>query len=154
MKKIDYNNYKTPSDFMKFQLGINVVRIVSSGGLSKKHGMRTSTRWVPLGECTGTRCEFCAKDNDPKLTYTWILLDRGNCEVKLLETGKSIGDQICIISKELKKDPQEIDFEIKRSGMGKETTYLVKVLESKELTEIEKKIITENKQYLINKYLK
>ena len=118
MKKIDYKTYQKPSDFAHFNAGETVVRIVSSGGLVKKHGMRTTRGYVPMGDCTETPdCKQCLAGNEPKLKWIWICFVRATKEVKILEVGPMLGDKICKLAQTRKQDPQEFDLVIKRTGV-------------------------------------
>ncbi len=155
MKKIEYKTYSKPTDFAKFEQGDTTIRIVSSGGLVKKHGMRTAHGYIPLGDCTETAdCELCAKGNDAKIKWIWICLVRTTSEVKLLEVGPQIGDAICKIAQTQEKDPQEFDLVISKVGNGLKTKYSVRIGEVKPLTEAELKEVNVNKHFLINKYFK
>src|SRR6185312_1680175 len=110
MKKIDYTTYTKPSDFTRFLQGDTMVRIISNGVLVKKHGMKTATGYIPLGDCTERAdCDQCLKGNEPKQKWTWICLVRGTNEVKILDVGAMVGDAICKIAQARKQDPQEYD---------------------------------------------
>ena len=153
MEKIDYLNYKRPSDFLKFEPGKTTIRIVSSGGLSKKHGMKTARGYIPMGECTGSGCEQCQKGSEPKLKFTWVCLDRTNSKVGILESGPQLGNQICELAKSLQKDPREFDLVVLRSGTGKDSSYKVtKAVQNSELTPEESAKVAAEKPYLIRKY--
>jgi len=153
MKKIDYNTYTKPTDFARFPLGDSVIRILSSGGMVKKHGMRTGTGYVPLGDCTEEAdCEYCLKGNEPKQKWTWICLMRATKEVKILDVGPMLGDAICQIAQARKQDPQEFDLIINKAGSGLKTKYTVRPGEIKPLTEQEQKEIKAMKLFLIKKY--
>jgi len=153
MHKIDYTNYKKPTDFTHFEQGDTILRIISSGGMVKKHGMKTASGYIPLGDCTETPdCEQCLKGNEPKLKWIWIAYIRKTKEVKILDVGAMIGDAICKMAQEHKKDPQEFDVVINRAGLGLRTKYKVSYLEGTKLTEDEIKQTTHPKQFLIKKY--
>lgn len=155
MKKIEYTNYQKPSDFARFEQGNTTLRIISSGGLVKKHGMRAGGRYVPLGDCTETPdCEQCLKGNEPKQKWIWICMVRPNNDVKILDVGSMIGDEICNIAKAQKRDPQEFDVIINRVGVGLRTKYSVKMGQVKELTGEEIDKAKNVKQFLIKKYFK
>lgn len=153
MQKISYEKYETPSDYMRVSEGSNIMRIISDGFISRKHEMKIGSRFIPLGECKGENCENCAKGNVPKLKYTWIVLDRSNKKLRLLDTGKLLGDAL---SKFFQKngDPTQYDIEIKRTGMDRNTRFDLVKLETKPLDASEQSSIAINKQYLTNKYLK
>jgi len=128
MKKIDYTNYQKPSDFMKFSAGDNKIRIISDGLLARFHGTRMRGKYVPLGLCTEDgSCPHCKGGNEPKRVWRWIALDYTNKEVKLLDAGPMIGNQICEKAAELGQDPQEFDLIINKQGQGLKTQYEVKV---------------------------
>lgn len=126
MKKIDYTTYQKPTDFLKFQVGDNKIRIISDGLLARFHGSRMGGRYVPLGLCTETGdCPHCQGGNEPKRVWRWVAYDYANKEVKLLDAGPMIGDQICVIAGELKMDPTECDLIINKVGVGLKTKYVV-----------------------------
>lgn len=128
MKKISYKNYKKPSDFLKFEPGDNKIRIISDGLLARFHGMRARGRYVPLGLCTEDGdCQHCKGGNEPKRVWRWIALDYANKEVKLLDAGPMIGNQICEKAAERDQDPQEYDLIINKQGQGLKTQYTVEV---------------------------
>lgn len=152
MQKINYTTYETPSDYLKVKEGITVLRILSDGFIARKHGLKTANRWIPLGECQGVGCEHCAKGNVPKISYIWIVLDRTNKKVRLLDAGKLLGDGLTRFCKE-NGDPQTYDLQIDRKGMDKNTKYKFSKLPPKDLDASEQNAIQTNKQYLITKYL-
>lgn len=153
MKKIDYMTYTKPSDFTRFPQGETVVRILGSGALLKKHGMKTATGYIPLPDCTERAdCPQCLKGNEPKQKWVWICLVRATNEVKILDVGPMVGDAICKLAQAKRQDPQEYDLIINKSGEGLRTKYLVKVGEIKPLTEEETKATSAMKQFLIKKY--
>lgn len=152
MRKIDYKLYTKPTDFLRFQDGETQIRIISSGGLVKKHGLRTSIGFVPLGECTETpECKHCLSGNEAKQKWIWIAYVRTTKEVKILDVGPMIGDTICKIAKE-KGDPQEYDLMITKKGIGLKIKYEVKALDPTPFTENEIKATLAGKKFLIKKY--
>lgn len=151
MKAINYQNYIKPSDFLVFPEGESKIRIVSNGGIGKKHGMKTATGFIPLGECTETEsCEFCMKGNEPKMKWMWIVYSYSQDDVKLLDTGPMVGDAICKIAQKRNQDPQEYDLIIKRVGQGRSSKYSVSMGDIKAFTVTS--LIKSKKQFLINKY--
>ncbi len=150
MKKIEYATYKKPSDFMHFDKGETEIRIISSGGLSKKHGMKTANGFIPLGECTEDEtCENCKKENVAKNKWTWIIYSAKLQEVKVMDVGSMVGDAICKIAKE-KGDPQEYNLIISKSGQGLQTKYYVRIGGKSEY--VETPDIKNKKMVLIKKY--
>lgn len=155
MKKIDYMTYQKPSDFTRFAEGESVVRIISNGVLTKKHGMKTATGYIPLPDCTEKAdCEQCLKGNEPKQKWTWICLVRKTGDVKILDVGAMVGDAICKIAQARKQDPQEYDLIITKTGQGLRTKYVVKAGPVSPLTAEEQKATSAMKQFLIKKYFK
>lgn len=153
MKKIEYNNYKRPSDYVKFNEGENRVRIVSSGAMGYAHGIKTAKSWVPLGLCTEEdTCKHCLGGNQPKRFWKWIAYDFNTDEIRLLDVGPMIGNTICEISSKLKKEPTEFDIIIKRKGIGLGTKY--EVLKAKEDQSFDNSGVKVKKKYLISKYFK
>lgn len=154
MKKIDYNTYQKPSDYVKFPQGDTTIRIISSGGLVKKHGLRMGGKYVPLGDCTETpECEQCLKGNEPKLKWVWIVYLREAKQVKILDCGSMLGDAICQLAKEKKLDPQEFDIIVTKTGTNLKTKYFAKIGKISKLTEDEQKPMKNMKLFLIKKYL-
>jgi hypothetical protein len=152
MKKIDYQHYEKPSDFAKFPEGNTVIRIVSSGVLTKKHGSRMGGRFVPLGECTETAdCPFCKQGSEPKLKWSWIVYLPATKQLKVLEVGPQVGDQICVIAKQ-HGDPQEYNLKVFKKGTGQSSQYAVTKGEPLKLLADEEEFIKQSKPFLIKKY--
>jgi len=153
MKKIEYKTYKKPTDFARFEQGNTTIHIVSSGGLVKKHGMRTGRGYIPMGDCTETPdCKQCLQGNVPKQKWMWIAYIKDTKEVKILDVGAMLGDAICKIAQEKNKDPQEFDIIVSKVGEGLRTKYTAEIGEIKSLTEQEIVQIKNAKQFLIKKY--
>lgn len=153
MKKIDYKTYQKPTDFAKFSQGETIIRIISSGGMVKKHGLRMGGKYVPLGDCTETpECPQCLQGNEPKLKWIWIVYMRGTKDVKILDCGPMLGDAICKLAQERGKDPQEFDIVIHKAGEKLKSKYTAKAVEAAPLTEDEIKSTRSSKQFLIKKY--
>lgn len=155
MKKITYENYKKPSDFMGLSQGENRIRIVSSGVFGYQHGMKTARGWVNLGVCPeDDTCENCKKGHEPKKVWKWLVFDYSDQRTKLIDAGPMIGNQVCDIASK-HGDPQEYDILIKRVGEGLKTEYTCeKAKDNKEIPEELKKNIDFNKKRLVNKYFK
>lgn len=152
MIKINYETYEKPSDYYKLVEGINVFQIIGDGFITMKHGMRVSGRWIPLGQCVGENCPQCAKNNEAAMKYMWIVLDRIKGKVRLLESTANQGD---IIAKFIQKHGTgTYDIELKRKGMDKNSTYELKKLEGKPLSDKEKQAINLNLKRLQLKYFK
>lgn len=153
MQKINYSTYKKPTDFARFEQGDTTIRIISSGGLKKEHGMKTGRGYVPLGDCTETpECKQCLSGNESKLKWIWIAYIRPTKEVKILSVGAMVGDGICKLAQEKGKDPQDFDIAINKTGTGRSTKYSVRATEGKPLTSDEQKLTTNTKKFLIKKY--
>jgi hypothetical protein len=154
MKKIEYTNYKKPSDFMSFVEGENKIRIVSSGVVGFQHVMKTANRFVNLGPCSeNDSCEHCQKGYEPKMAWKWMLLDYADMKVKILDAGPMLGNQICEIAS-INGDPQDYDIIIVRVGQKLKTKYTTKKGEVSEISEEVKRSFKFAKKRLINKYLK
>lgn len=153
MHKIDYTNYKKPTDFVHFEQGDTTIRIISSGGMVKKHSMKTGNGFIPLGNCTETPdCKYCLNGNEPKLKWIWIAYVRATKEVKILDVGAMIGDGICKLAQSKGKDPQEFDIVVNKTGEKLKTKYEVRAIEAPMLTKEELALISHIKQFLIRKY--
>lgn len=154
MKRIDYENYKKPSDFMSFVEGDNKIRIVSTGVIGFQHVMKTANRFINLGLCSEDEtCENCRKGYEPKRVWKWIVLDYSDMKIKILDAGPMLGNQICGMGA-VSGDPQGYDVIVNRTGQKLKTEYIAKMGETKELTEEIKKTLEFSKKRLVNKYLK
>jgi hypothetical protein len=153
MKKIDYQTYKKPSDFIKFEQGANTIRIVSTGVIGLQHSLKTANRFVPLGPCTeDSKCEHCNKGYEPKMVWKWLVYDHSDNKVKILDAKVMIGDQICNLAKKY-GDPQNFDIVINKTGEGLKTEYKCdKATKDVEIPEEEKANIEFKKKRLINKF--
>lgn len=150
-KKINYQKYEKPSEFLRLRQGDNIIRILSDGFIVKKHEFRTNGKFVSA-ECQGQGCTMCASGNDYKNKFGWIVLDREMREVKYMQVGITVGDAIAKIGRN--QDLTKIDVIITRKGTGKSTSYQVSAKQdSKELVDSEKKIVREAYPYLTRKYL-
>lgn len=153
LKKIDYSTYEKPTDFAKFKQGDNILRIISSGGMVRKHGMRTAAGFVPLGDCTETAdCKFCLQGNEAKNKWMWIGFIRPNLEPKILDVGPMLGDAICKLAKEHNKDPMEFDIVVNKVGEKLKTKYKASFGEVVPLTPEELEKVKAGKLRLIKKY--
>ncbi len=153
MKKIDYTNYKQPSDFMKFELGENKIRIVSTGVIGFQHVMKTANRFINLGICSeDDTCENCQKGYEPKRVWKWIILDHADNRVKILDAGPMLGNQICEIAS-VEGDPQEYDILITRIGEKLRTEYVASKGSTERLSEEVQKNLEFSKKRLVSKYL-
>lgn len=154
LHKINYASYKTPSDFVKFGQGDNKVIIVSGGGMTKKHGMKTARGYIPMGDCTEQPdCPQCLKGNEPKTKWVWIAYLPTEHQVKLLDVGKTIGDSICKIAQEKKlEDLTGYEFNIVREGTMLNTKYEVLFISKATLSDDETKFIAPFKTFLVKKY--
>ncbi|PWT73657.1 MAG: hypothetical protein C5B59_12750 [Bacteroidetes bacterium] len=154
MKQINYGTYQKPSDYMKFDQGDNVIRIVSVGAFVKRHGMRTAGGYIPLGDCTEKPdCKFCNEGNKAKQKWFWIAYSKTRKEVKMLDAGPQIGDAICTIARNVGKDPREFDLIVTRKGDGLKTRYSVEKGGEEPIPEAEVAGIESMKKYLVHKYI-
>lgn len=153
MKKIDYKLYEKPSDFIRFKVGENRVVIVSAGGMSKKHGMKTATSYIPMGDCTETPdCPQCLKGNEAKLKWSWIVFIPTTRSVRVMDVGPSIGNAICLQAQERGIDPLFHEVLIHREGNGISTKYETSIGQAVKLSEDDLKFITPAKTFLVKKY--
>jgi hypothetical protein len=151
IKPIDYNNYVTPSDYIKFEQGINTVQIISKGGMCKMHGMRTGRGYVNLGMCTETsECEQCIKGAEPKTRWLWVVYSHDIKQVRVMEVGKMVGDAICKIAKN--KDINNYLLTIHRAGDGLKTKYEVNLGKLQPLSDEDKAKYLPEKEFLIKKH--
>ena len=152
--KINYSTYKTPTDFVKFEQGANKVIIVSGGGMSKKHGMKTARSYVPMGDCTEQPdCPQCLKGNEAKLKWMWIAFMPKERQVRILDVGKTIGDSICKIAQEKElEDLTGYEFIINRVGIGMNTKYEVSFSAKVNLSDTDSSFIEPFKKFLVKKY--
>lgn len=154
MKEIDYKTYRKPSDFMKFEAGESVIRILSKGFIGGIHGLKTANRYVPLGTCKLPEyCEFCVKANKPKKVWRWIILDKKHNEIKLLDAGPMVGDQIAQMGHD-HGDPTNYDIKVTKTGEGKQSQYKAeKAGPDQPLTDAERTKLRPSFQYLAKQYL-
>lgn len=153
MKKILYESYEKPSNYAKFKQGDTTIRIVSSGGLYKKHTMKTARGFIPLGNCTeDDLCSHCKSGNEAKIKWVWICLMIENKNVRLLEVGGQIGDAICKIAQRKKKDPTDFDLIVSKTGEGLNTKYSVEAGREYPLSKEDLEFIAPAKKFLVHKY--
>lgn len=154
MKEIDYQTYKKPSDFIRFNQGNTRIVLISKGYLMKKHGMRTANGYVPLGDCTETPdCPFCLKGNDPKQKWIWIAYIPEEKKVGILDVGAQIGDSIC---QQAKKTAGALmkEVNIHKEGEMLKTKYIATLGKQITLTKEEVDFVEPYKSFLVNKYFK
>lgn len=154
MQKIDYQNYKTLSDFLKLPEGETPIRIISSGAYGFEHDKKMGNRMIPLGECPGFGCKHC-KDGVPrKKVWVWIAFDHIRHETKVLKVGKRLGDQICEYAmKNNIESGSEFNILIRREGLSKEDTkYIVSAASQLEISADEMEAVTRDRKYLISRY--
>jgi len=154
MQEINYQTYVKPSDYVKFSPGVNRIVVVSKGYLRKLHSMKTSRGFINLGECKGAGCEHCAKGTEPKTKFTWIVLMPVNKEVRIMDAGTMIGDQICNIAKEKAIDPNGYEFTVQKAGTGLKTEYTVTLGGKAVLTPQDQELVEYGKKFLVNKHFK
>lgn len=155
LHKISYKDYITPSDYMKFEEGDTQVVIVSNGGMCRMHGMRTAKGYINLGMCTEElTCEHCKK-NEAKLRWMWIVYMPKYKTVRLMETGKKLGDQICKLAQKLEEGSDDIQnylLNVNKQGTLLNTVYTARLEEKTTLSESDKEIIEPAKKFLIKKH--
>ena len=152
MKKIDYETYVKPSAFYRIKTGENRLRIVSSGILCYEHGLATGKGYIPMGICTeDSRCEQCAKGNEPKLRYKWLVYDFSVKQVKVLAVGPKIGDEICMIG----KAEARMSFEIliNRKGIGRQSRYDVSSVKSTPIDAQSAQLTKSKHEYMTRRFL-
>lgn len=155
MKKIDLKNYKKPSDYLSFSQGKNQIRLVTTLVFAKIHGSRMRGRYMNLGVCTEDgNCQLCAQGNEAKQKWRGLAIDRSINEVRLLDAGPVIGNQICEKLSERGLDFTDCELIITKTGEGLKTQYDVQIGEKKPLTVEEQEGIKSVKAFLINKYFK
>lgn len=152
--KIDYQNYITPSDYIKFDQGETKIRIVSAGGMCLMHGMRTARGYVNMGMCAeNDTCEQCKKGNEAKQRWMWIVFLPKYRVVRLMETGKKLGDSICKLALKV-DDIQNYELIVTRTGEMLKTEYSIALGEKTILGESDKEFVLPSKNLLVKKYFK
>ncbi len=154
MKQIDYETYKKPSDFIRFNEGDTRLVIISNGYLQKKHGMKTANGYIPLPDCTELPdCPQCLKGNEPKQKWVWLAYVPAEKKVGILDAGAMIGDSIC---KQAQKMGGALLKEVKINRVGEmlKTKYVATLGAKVELTKDELDFIEPFKKFLVNKYFK
>jgi hypothetical protein len=156
LKKISYKDYITPSDYMKFDEGDTQVAIVSNGGMCRMHGMRTAKGYVNMGMCSeDSKCEQCKDNREAKLRWMWIVYLPKYKVVRLMETGKKLGDQICKLAQKLEEAEDDIQnylINVHKEGTMLQTVYTSRLDGKVTLTEDDKLIIEPAKKFLVKKH--
>jgi len=120
------------------------------------HGIKTAKGYVNLGMCSeDNNCEQCAKNNEAKLRWMWIVYLPKYKVVRLMETGKKLGDQICRLAQKLEEsndDVQNYILNINKEGEKLNTVYVAKLEEKTVLSDSDKEIIDPAKKFLVKKH--
>lgn len=157
MKEIDYTTYKKPSDYIKFDEGSTPIRIISKGFIGLQHGLRSARGWVNLGLCTeDDTCPHCKQGNEAKRFWKWVVVDRKENQVKLLDAGIMLGDAICQLIMKEDKDGggKKFDIIVNRVGEKLKTQYKVrKATNSLPITKADISKWQGMKRYIVNKYI-
>ena len=141
-----YQGFGGGGDWMRLEVGDNVIRIVSEFEDYGSHWDQGQSRYFT---CTGKEtCPYCKMTDKngnalkPTVKYLGWVIDRKDKQVKLLTIGHSIFKDIGKLAqnKEYKfGDLPGYDITIVRTGQGKETRYsIIAARSDTELTEEEK----------------
>ncbi len=140
----DYKNYNPPeaeSPWIKFLEGTTTIRILSHSINWKSHYIRSEKK---SHTCTGdiSTCEWCQKGDQPKGRWAYLILNRSNKEIRVMEIGWSIFGTILQCAKDSDYgDPRKYDLKITRKGTGLETEYQVIPGKETKFTEEEEKVL-------------
>jgi hypothetical protein len=128
MPFIDDRTYEPEmgSDFMKLQPGENKIRIASPTYHFYKHTFKDANGKFASSICGGENCLECQSGNKSKNRYAWIVIDRKDEKVKILEVGWSVYEQLLALAKDEEYgELQGYDIKIKKTGESLETSYQV-----------------------------
>lgn len=125
---IDDQTYEGPEStggFMKLEPGVNQFRIVSGTYHFKKHMLKEGGKFSSeIHE--SVNCQYCLSGNKPKNRYAWIVIDRKDGEVKILEQGWQVYEQMLALAKDKEYgDLKTYDLKITKKGEGLDTNYQV-----------------------------
>lgn len=151
---INYGEYITPSDYLKFEEGETTIRVISKGGLCKMHGMKTARGFINLGICPeNDTCENCKKNYEAKTRWIWVVYLPAYDVVRLLEVGKKVGDAICKLGRK-NGDPQAYDLIVTRIGQDLKTDYTVRMGKTYPLADEVIEKVKPAKEFLVKKHFK
>ena len=121
MKTVTPEKYIKPSRFMKFEVGENIVRVVSDIYLYEKYGLRAAGRYISQIIWEGQKINPMFSKQDPKKQWGFICWSYKHEEFKVIETGPTLGDALANL---LKSDDEykNKDIVVKRVGTRKEDT--------------------------------
>ena len=121
MKTVTPEKYIKPSRFMKFEVGENIVRVVSDIYLYEKFGLRAQGRYISQIVWEGQKIQPIFSRQDPKKQWGFICWSYKHEEFKVIETGQVLGDALANL---LKSDAEykNKDILVKRVGTTKNDT--------------------------------
>jgi len=114
---------------MKLQDGISRIRVGSAPSKVFQHWEKTLDNKAKKITCIGQDCPLCKLGHQPTIRYQMKILDKvdpDSPQAKILETGASVIKQIshCVNDPEL-GDPTQYNLKITKSGIGRDTRYMV-----------------------------
>jgi len=126
----EYNEIKVedkPSDFMKLKEGLNTVRITTKVVfLHETHRFQDDEGKFKIKPHAEENCQLCLNGNEKKQRYAWIVLDREDGKVKILDVGWTIFKVVHDLSHDPDYgNPTEYDLKITKTGQGLDTEYSV-----------------------------
>jgi hypothetical protein len=148
---MDWGSIKEPGqgrnvDFLKLQPGENKVRIAGKPSMISVHWEKTTDGSTRKVICPGSGCPLCAEGQAPSKRYQVKVIDRVDGEVKILESGPMIFNQVKAYAMDPDYgDPTKYDIKIRRDGTGRDTRYtLMPAPRKSELNEDEKQRIQDS----------
>ena len=132
---------------LKLKAGQNQVRLVSNPYECQVHWEDTVDGTHKRIVCNGQGCLICNAGHTPQKRFQVLVIDRNDGEVKILEGGNAIFNQIKTYAMDPDYgDPRNYDIKITKNGSGRDTRYTV-VPSPKQfpLSDAEQKKVSETK---------
>ena len=132
---------------LKLKAGQNQVRLVSNPYECQVHWEDTVDGTHKRIVCNGPGCLICNAGHTPQKRFQVLVIDRNDGEVKILEGGNAIFNQIKTYAMDTDYgDPRNYDIKITKNGSGRDTRYTV-VPSPKQfpLSDAEQKKVSETK---------
>jgi len=136
------------AEFLKLQMGVNLIRVVGNPSLIDIHWEKGLDGQAKKIICPGKGCPICKIGHVPQSRYQVQVIDRADGKIKILEGGVTIFNQIkeCAMDDDF-GDPTQYDFKIKKEGTGRDTKYSLRPVPKKvPLTAEEKELIVNSRK--------
>lgn len=111
---------------LKLKAGQNQVRLVSNPYECQVHWEDTTDGSHRRIVCNGPGCLICKAGHTPQKRFQVLVIDRAEGDVKVLEGGNAIFNQIKTYAMDPDYgDPKNYDIKITKTGSGRDTRYSV-----------------------------